>query len=428
MSVVAVTVLGAALLAGPAAQGGTGAPDVGDTDVYAFVSPDRADSVTLVATWRPQAEPTFRAGRRLQILVDNDGDAQPDVTYRWTFTGQDARIVKLTEFRRGRSLLLASGRIGEVATLKGGGRTFAGRADDPMFAGPGRDTLAGRDVDAVAVQVPKVRLALARHPARNPVIGVWTTTSQRTGRTYELVSRAGNPLYPALVADAVTRRPDLAEIYLTGIAKDAPAPGDAGPPIRTNLNSPVLNLDADRAALARADLLRLNMSVPVTAKPRQLGALVGDHQGFPNGRRLGDDVADIVRRTVTGAVRAGRLAANPSPGDGVTANDRPFGRAFPHLAPAHEPKRATAAPAAGPAADRGRTAAVLDPVTLRIGAAALAALLLVAALLLIPRRRRRAYVPPTELQLTPQTLPRTHPQAAREQPAQPSPARTSPVS
>jgi DNA-binding response OmpR family regulator len=48
-------------------------------------------------------------------------------------------------------------------------------------------------------------------------------------------------------------------------------------------------------------MLRLNMAVPVAAAPSRLGVLAGDLQGFPNGRRLTDDVIDIAVQAVEGA-------------------------------------------------------------------------------------------------------------------------------
>ena len=59
-----------------------------------------------------------------------------------------------------------------------------------------------------------------------------------------------------------------------------------------------------------ADLLRLNTGVPPTpaATANRLGLLGGDAAGFPNGRRLADDVVDIALRLVVGGV-----LTNPKP-------------------------------------------------------------------------------------------------------------------
>ena len=73
-------------------------PAVDNTDVYAFVSPDKPDTVTIVANWIPFEEPNggpnfypFATDARYNMLVDNDGDAKPDVTMRCTFTNIDKR-------------------------------------------------------------------------------------------------------------------------------------------------------------------------------------------------------------------------------------------------------------------------------------------------------------------------------------------------
>jgi len=60
--------------------------------------------------------------------------------------------------------------------------------------------------------------------------------------------------------------------------------------------------------------------------------LAKDTQGFPNGRRLADDVVDIELRVVGGI-----LVKNALPlGDGVNRNDVPFRTTFPYVAPPHD--------------------------------------------------------------------------------------------
>ena len=85
-----------------------------------------------------------------------------------------------------------------------------------------------------------------------------------------------------LVANG-TPRADLEAILLTGI----PAGIVAG---FQNFTGPVL-----------ADLLRLNMAVPPSANPNSLGVIGGDLAGFPNGRRVFDDVVSIELRAIAGA-------------------------------------------------------------------------------------------------------------------------------
>ncbi len=75
-----------------------------------------------------------------------------------------------------------------------------------------------------------------------------------------------------------------------------------------------------------ADVLRLNLSIPVTKEPNRLGVLGGDTQGWPNGRRLTDDVIDIAEQAVGGFLKGTKLPL----GDGVDANEVAFGTAFPY--------------------------------------------------------------------------------------------------
>ena len=71
-------------------------------------------------------------------------------------------------------------------------------------------------------------------------------------------------------------------------------------------------------------MLRLNTSIQPTAEPNRLGVLGGDLQGFPNGRRLGDDVIDISIQAVEGAAQTGKLVDALAAGDKVDANDVDF--------------------------------------------------------------------------------------------------------
>ena len=90
-----------------------------------------------------------------------------------------------------------------------------------------------------------------------------------------------------------------------------------------------------------ADILRLNTSVPPTSASERsrLGLIAGDPAGYPNGRRLSDDVVDIVLRVGVGGVLttdADGESLNRFPnnrlGDGVNVNDAPYRETFPYLA------------------------------------------------------------------------------------------------
>ena len=82
-----------------------------------------------------------------------------------------------------------------------------------------------------------------------------------------------------------------------------------------------------------SEMLRLNMSIPpcpptTCATYSRLGVIGGDNAGFPNGRRLADDVIDSAIQVVEGFL----LGQDTGLGDGVDTNDLPFGRTFPYLA------------------------------------------------------------------------------------------------
>jgi hypothetical protein len=212
------------------------------------------------------------------------------------------------------------------------------------------------------------------------VIGIWSTTDRLGAGPvygdgpadgYHQVSRVGNPLVNELVSAAglqeafnrqnpfedhtvkplVDRflqpevpaliektygvpapempRKDLREIFLTGISKNSRGP------IQSDLNSQLLNKDVNRKTFTAAEELRLNMAVPPAAQPNRLGLLAGDLQGFPNGRRLTDDVVDITLQAFEGAAATGVLAPAFAQGDGVDGNDSAFTSSFPYVALPH---------------------------------------------------------------------------------------------
>jgi hypothetical protein len=280
------------------------------------------------------------------------------------------------------------------------------RVFDLLYGGDlsevGQDTLAGTNVNTWALQVPLSEVTAGGDPQRNPVIGVWSDTERRSlqlspgtatavGEPVQ-VSRLGNPLVnevvlPAGLKDAfngltpvkdatipdvvkrvtdpevarllegiygvpapATPRNDLVEIFLTGIAKNAPTLDGTKAPIQADLNSHVLNADTDPKQFQPSEMLRLNTSIAPAADPNRLGVLAGDLQGFPNGRRLTDDVIDIEVQAVAGAAQAGKLVDALAAGDGVDANDVAFLDEFPYVALPGNETRADAAAGAQPSA------------------------------------------------------------------------------
>jgi hypothetical protein len=76
------------------------------------------------------------------------------------------------------------------------------------------------------------------------------------------------------------------------------------------------------------DTIKLNLGTDPTSNPKRLGVLAGDTAGFPNGRRLTDDVTDIELRVVAGAL----IGKDVPLGDGVDQNDKAFSDQFPYVA------------------------------------------------------------------------------------------------
>jgi hypothetical protein len=263
----------------------------------------------------------------------------------------------------------------------GGIESWVGQSDDPFFldlrvfdllyggdfSEAGDDTLDGFNVNTMVLQVPKWHL---RGPD-DGVIGIWTTASRRSIRIqgadgslrwsgpFVQVSRLGMPLVNEVVVpigfkdyfngsnprgDAAylpkvndpelphlinavyglevpdtnpavdgVQRSDLVQVFLTGL------PG---------LNKPT--------HVRKSEMLRLNMNIPPCAMDcSTLGAIDGDVAGFPNGRRLTDDIIDIALRVVEGFLIPGHDADADGLADGVGENDSAFLGTFPYVAYPH---------------------------------------------------------------------------------------------
>lgn len=233
------------------------------------------------------------------------------------------------------------------------------------------DTVSGYAVNALAVEVPIEMLTRSGRlePATSAAatIGVWATTS-RPGVTVRRppgpleavgqlrqVQRMGNPLVNELLIGTGSKDrfsmdqpkndsqfaaflldPALARVVnaLTGGVVGIPSPP------RTDL-LPLVTYAAPIAAPGTpagpvADLLRLNTGVPATppGMESRLGLIAGDAAGFPNGRRLIDDVVDIAFRVVVGGVLVQGFNKFPNNrlGDGVNVNDTAYLPEFPYLA------------------------------------------------------------------------------------------------
>ena len=406
-------------------------PQIDQTDLYAFTSPDDPTSVTFVSSWIPFEEPasgpnfnTFSDGVRYDINISNDGDAKAELIYRWVFkthrrnpntflynTGQvtslddpDLNIFQTYDLfekvpgKKAKRLLndeiVVPSNVGEasfpdyeavsnegITPLTEGGQSWVGQSDDPFFldlrvfdllygtdfSEVGDDTLAGFNVHTMALEVPKTELAKGANVANNPVIGVWNTASRRSVRvqgndgssTYSgkrvQVSRLGMPLVNEVVVPVglkdyfnaskpvkdeqflgAVQDPELARLIEAIYGIEAPdSDPDTNGIQRADLIQVFLTgVDGlnQPANVEASEMLRLNMNTPVcTTDCSRLGVIGGDTAGFPNGRRLTDDVVDIALQVVEG-----ELLDRPNDlGDGVDANDIAFRDMFPYVGLPH---------------------------------------------------------------------------------------------
>jgi uncharacterized protein DUF4331 len=401
-------------------------PVADSADLYAFVSPDDPDTVTIIANYVPLQLPAggpnfFEFGDDVlyEIHIDANGDARPDVTYQFRFrtelrndrtflynTGPIESLDSENWNRRqfysvtkvdahGKSTVLAQklpcppcnvGKLSipdyeklaadAVARLKTGEKVFAGQRADAFFvdlgaifdlgtlrpfqdkhlAGQKLFNYAGKAVNAtdqlnvhsIAVQVPlhQVRRdGKKKVRGRDPgaVIGVWTSASRRQvqvrggGRTNDdvvvgpqvQVSRLGNPLFNEVIVPMAEKdrwnslppaedkrfaqfveKPELAGLLpvlypglfdnLAKLTKAGTARADLVAILLTGIPDGLIDDFQNSTGETQADMLRLNTAVPPAKEPNNFGLLGGDLAGFPNGRRIADDVVSISLRAIAG--------------------------------------------------------------------------------------------------------------------------------
>jgi hypothetical protein len=396
----------------------SGDPEADLNDLYAYRDFADPGKVDFIITAYPLEEPgdapnyyKFGDNVRYDLNIDRNGDARPDITYRFRFTThvrngdvfvynlpgnpvtslndpglnvyQTYTVTRINYAKSGRvSAVLPVVRNARVvpnnvgpasmpnfASLvhagvthfnHGSSRVWAGQVDDPFFLdlgaigdsvsvrNPGFDTLGGFNAQGISLQVP---IKAVTTPKKHP-IGVWASTERRndvnilTGKgrgSWRQIERLGMPLTnevliglndkdhwnqvrpardgqfknylldPVLAAVLGAKAAGRTDILATFDKGLAPAGNVTGGPL--------------------ADELRLNLTKAPTnpADASREGLLGGDVDGFPNGRRLGDDIVDIELQVVAGA-----LIGNPNMvGDSVNTNDEAFQSSFPYLGIAH---------------------------------------------------------------------------------------------
>ena len=392
-------------------------PVADNTDVYAFVSPDRPKSVTLVANFIPMQAPDggpnfyeFGDDVKYEIKIDNRGTARADIIYTFTFhtrirnkktflyntgpitsigdtTWNRPQYYTLTRTKNGRTVTLARNlrcppvnvgprstpdyaKLSRQAThVVGARRVFAGQRADafhvdlgsifdlgglrplneahliPLTKMDGINSVQSFNVHTIALQVPIKEVSrfgnIPEFPARpSSTIGVWATASRRKSRVFNKatgtyrgygpwvqVSRLGNPLFNEVITPMAEKdewntsfpggdrkyakyvnRPELAGLLpvlypgaFPNLAAYTKKRADLNAILLTGIPWGIVKGFQNFTGAQEADMLRLNLAIPPAANPNNLGIIGGDLAGFPNGRRLRDDVVTIELRAIAGA-------------------------------------------------------------------------------------------------------------------------------
>jgi Domain of unknown function (DUF4331) len=389
-------------------------PVADSTDVYAFVSPDQPDTVTLIANYVPLQLPSggpnfyeFGDDVLYEIHIDNNGDGYADISYQFRFTTTLAdpdtflyntgpiesisspnwnrrQSYDVTVVTHGGSRVLGQGlacppcNIGPLSTpnypglaaaavhsLGGKISVFAGQRAEAfyvdlgaifdlgdlrpfenlhaqygleVFSGPAAGVNATNhlNVHSIALQVPKSTVTISGHPT----VGVWTSASRQRARVYDVgeyanvgpwqqVSRLGNPLFNEVInplgkkdlwnslppaddkqfAGYVTA-PGLAALLpalypgvfpnLEALVKSGKPRADLEAILLTGIPAGLIKGFTNLTGSVLADMLRLNTSIAPSSSPSIYGLLGNDPAGFPNGRRIADDVVAIELRAIAG--------------------------------------------------------------------------------------------------------------------------------
>jgi Domain of unknown function (DUF4331) len=293
-----------------------------------------------------------------------------------------------------------------VSSIPGGGKVFAGQRDDsffvdlgsifdlaglrpfnpfhaiPLDAEAGVDALRNYNTHSIVLQLPISSLV----QVPKTTIGIYASASRQRKTVlnddgtrggegpWVQVSRLGNPLINEVLIplgkkdfwnreepeddaqfDGRYTSPELAglmNLLYGGVL--APVATSGRTDLQTILETGVPGLNFTGST--HSDLLRLNTALKPSANgacpggtasnapPDRLAVLDADLCGFPNGRRLSDDVVDIELRAVgqgygsflNGAFGLPNLSPNNQLGDGVDANDASFSGTFPYVAPPHQ--------------------------------------------------------------------------------------------
>jgi hypothetical protein len=293
---------------------------VNPCDLYVF--PAAPGTSALILTINPDAgrssPTTFRPDALYEFVVASDGGTSEDLAFRVTFSELDDHGRQQVQVRRANGptahhsterTLIGEGRSGEVFSLSGDGLAWAGLAADPFTGdgvalggflqalGEGRyspqaftaapaNTFAGRDVTAIALQVPDTVFGGSR-------VAVWGRISLDGHGPQPQVSRIGQPMLRPLFFNP----PDT---DVDALNADAPAND------RASYGGRVRRLAATLARLAGLpDPDGHAEAVTAAFLPDVLGYRPGQpaafHPGDGSGRAMGDNAFDIALAVLAGS-------------------------------------------------------------------------------------------------------------------------------
>ena len=349
-------------------------------DMYLFLDPANTNNVVMIMTIHGFVAPQenvnlgyFDPEVLFRFELETTGNAKVDTAIQVTFgprtatsVGQTATVVlpnghKFTAPATAPSL--APSAPAPVLTTNADGVVFfAGLTDDPFFfdipafnrfvggvlntnldAGTnfnrGRDSFAGYNIPAIALSVPAQILRSIPHASlATNSLGLSGRTLRRTesfnpktgevksAGTFRTVDRMGVPaINTALVPFAKKNAYNAASTV-----------DDANGKFAADILATLTALGTDPAhkailasvAVTHGDFLRLNLNIPNSGVGRGIPILT-EPSAFPNGRRVHDDVIDIILTLV---------ANSNSLGDNVDGNDVAFRTSFPFLAPSQQPR------------------------------------------------------------------------------------------
>jgi hypothetical protein len=392
-------------------------PVADSTDLYAFVSPDKPDTVTLISNYIPLEAPDggpnfyeFGEDVLYEIHIDNNGDTLAEITYQFRFntevrnpdsflyntgpiTSLDSpnwnrrqfytvtRILNGVKNEVGSGLASPPCNIGPRSTpnytalaqaavhsFSGGPTVFAGQRLEGFFidlgatfdlldlrpfqnlhliptpAAPGVDSTKSVNVHTIAIQVPITHLTQNGSSPTSPTdpnatIGVWATASRQKIRVridergeslnvgpWVQVSRLGNPLVNEVIIalgdkdrwNAVepedddqflhyVQHPEVSKLLpvlypnvFPNLAAYTAPRNDLAAILMTGIPAGIVPGFQNFTSTKPADMLRLNMAIPPATSSNAAGVVGGDLAGYPNGRRVFDDVFTIELQALAG--------------------------------------------------------------------------------------------------------------------------------